>query len=759
MARHFQGPHISPRKGKSGLIDRMSEVVEGFFAFLAKELAPSHRRIIEAARNATKTTITTGLAATMQIVGPFGPLFAFRIGQPGVSLGIFEGALTIAIAAVMQAAIVPITGRLLDYPGLIMALLFVIFAAITYLSSNTRLFMLIALTAVGTITTIYVGIFRPGQIGWGSTYTFDGILVATLVMVAFDTLIWPSPAEPRLLESIAADFDRTRGRLELVGRRYLDRFAPPLPPPHLTSTLASNLVLLESVKEHMKPTPQRLAALLDAVMTAERVRLEVERLALLADERVSDEMRQKHRPNLEQVLTIADEALAQRTESLLSGLPGTEKSLEPPTELTAMIRRQSHLIVQTLPAAVCTTSADASNLLGFVSGLETLADLLETRERPSNPTAAEPAPDQDGADLRPRFQPAAFRLSVKIGTAMTLALLVGLTTQRADLQTILWSVVVAGLPNTYGAVVRKTILRLAGCLVGGLAALGAMIIVSQNFDSLPAYLAAIFAVTIFSTYVAQSSEWLGYAGIQAGITFLICYVGLGPSSNVYAPLWRFWGIVLGVLTTGFVFLLLWQEFASDKLIEALRKLMRTTLAFGKETAEGKITEERIVAIERRLSADLVEVLAMADQARLEGRRGTTNSAAGIDAAATLIRIAYRFEIIARGRLSGSEAILPKTLLERRAAVEEACCSALAYQLENFGLTESFEQPAPSSAAPPPPPADLKSTIEELAAGGTLESAHWPPGARSVFVAQLEAYRRLPILLASLDVELSKIAAS
>jgi hypothetical protein len=90
-------------------------------AFFARELAPSRRRIIEAARNATKATITAALAATIQILGPFGSLFAFRIGQPGVSLGIREGAIIIAIAALMQAAIVPITGKLLDYPGLIMA--------------------------------------------------------------------------------------------------------------------------------------------------------------------------------------------------------------------------------------------------------------------------------------------------------------------------------------------------------------------------------------------------------------------------------------------------------------------------------------------------------------------------------------------------------------------------------------------------------------------------------------------------------------
>ena len=107
------------------MIESVFQAPGRFLAFLARELAPSRRRIVEAARTAVKSTLTTGLAASMQIVGPFGPLFAFRIGQPGISLGLFEGALTITCAAMMQAAIVPITGKLLDYPGLIMAFLFV----------------------------------------------------------------------------------------------------------------------------------------------------------------------------------------------------------------------------------------------------------------------------------------------------------------------------------------------------------------------------------------------------------------------------------------------------------------------------------------------------------------------------------------------------------------------------------------------------------------------------------------------------------
>jgi len=398
-------------------------------------------------------------------------------------------------------------------------------------------------------------------------------------------------------------------------------------------------------------------------------------------------------------------------------------------------------------------SAEGANLLGFIGGLQAIADLPERHDYPVTSTDEEPEAQPHVATAAPLFQPAAFRLSIKIGTAMTLALLVGLTSQRADLQTILWSVVVTGLPNTYGGVVRKTILRLAGCLVGGLAALGAMIIVSQNFDSLAAYLVAIFAVTMLSTYVAQSSEWLGYAGIQAGITFLVCYVGLGPSSNIYAPLWRFWGIVLGVLTTGFVFLFLLPESAADKLIDALDRLIQTTLALGRETFQGETTAARMVVADRTLSENLLEVLNMADQARLEGQRGAANSAAAIESASTLIRIAYRFQVISRARTGASEAFASGKVMGHQQAFEESCCAtleALPARLRRNDLADNLVEP------PPPTAFDLNSMISE---SNPIDIAQSSAETQILMATQLESYHRLSVLLVSLDNSLSRIVAA
>jgi hypothetical protein len=718
--------------------------------FFARELAPSHRRIVEAARNAVKSTVTTGLAATMQIVGPFGPLFAFRIGQPGISLGIFEGSLAIAFAAAMQAAIVPITGQLLDYPGLIIAFLFVVFATIAYFLSNTRLFLILALVAIGTITTVYVGIFEPGAIGWGSTYTFDGILLATMVLVVIDTLIWPSLPEPRLLESIAAGLERSRARLELVGRHYLDPLDVSLPAQQVTSVLARNLVLLKAVEEQMKPAPQHLAALVDAVMTAEHVYLEVERLVVVVDEQVTGTIRQGHRKEIEGALRDLDQSFEEKIKDLRGDREDSQDSSESIADLQLTIQSLGELSAHLTSIAHESAAPELSNVLRFLRGLEAIGNLLDVRERPQGSAAAEPRAETDN-ERRALFDPAAFRFSVKLGAAITLGLLVGLTTQRADLQTILWSIAVAGQPNQYGAVVRKTLLRLSGCVFGGLAALAAMILVSQNFDSLPAYAAAIFVVTFFSTYVAQSSEWLGYTGIQAGITFLICYVGLGPSSDVYKPLWRFWGIILGVLTTGFVFLFLWPEYARDKLTAQLDKLIRTTLSFGRAVAERRVTADSIGALERRLSADLLGVLNMADQARLEGRRGTTNSAAAVEAASTIVRIAYRFELIALPRLTGSAVAEPEGMLEQQVAFEQACCAALEAQLARLENNESPEHP--SSAALIPDSGGITADSD------AVETTHPLVEDRIGRMTDLESYRRLPILLRSLDNSLSRISAS
>ena len=83
--------------------------------------------------------------------------------------------------------------------------------------------------------------------------------------------------------------------------------------------------------------------------------------------------------------------------------------------------------------------------------------------------------------------PALVRFSLKVGVCVVIGYAVGLLTQRAELSTILTTVLITALP-TYGAALRKMILRIVGAIIGGAVSLLAIIIVTPNFETLPAYL-------------------------------------------------------------------------------------------------------------------------------------------------------------------------------------------------------------------------------------------------------------------------------
>ena len=105
--------------------------------------------------------------------------------------------------------------------------------------------------------------------------------------------------------------------------------------------------------------------------------------------------------------------------------------------------------------------------------------------------------------LAPRLSdapdPALVRYSLKVGLCVVIGYVIGIVTQRAELSTILTTVLITALP-TYGAALRKMILRIVGAIIGGLISLLAIIIVTPNFETLPAYLLAVFLVFYVSAY-------------------------------------------------------------------------------------------------------------------------------------------------------------------------------------------------------------------------------------------------------------------
>ena len=70
---------------------------------------------------------------------------------------------------------------------------------------------------VAFLDTFFLCVFDPQNFGWSVAYSFSGAAVGIGVLVAFDTVLWPDPAEPKLLHSLADTLERQREKLQVIG--------------------------------------------------------------------------------------------------------------------------------------------------------------------------------------------------------------------------------------------------------------------------------------------------------------------------------------------------------------------------------------------------------------------------------------------------------------------------------------------------------------------------------------------------------------
>ncbi len=178
---------------------------------------------------------------------------------------------------------------------------------------------------------------------------------------------------------------------------------------------------------------------------------------------------------------------------------------------------------------------------------------------------------------------------------MAIAFIVAMTAQRADLKTIILTVMIAGLP-TYGGSLHKMILRLVGAAMGGVLAIAAIVVSSPNFETILSYMIVCFLMFYVAAYVGLSGGGLGYAGKQAGTTFALVFVALSPSVAVTEPLYRLWGIILGVIVVALVFLILAPDYAGEAMVPRLEKMLKAMLSL-MPSPTSRLTDREIETIE------------------------------------------------------------------------------------------------------------------------------------------------------------------
>ena len=148
---------------------------------------------------------------------------------------------------------------------------------------------------------------------------------------------------------------------------------------------------------------------------------------------------------------------------------------------------------------------------------------------------------------------------------------------------------------------------------------------------------------MFPRTASLTSGRVSYAGKQIGTTFALVFAGLSPSVDIYGPLWRIWGILLGTFVVAIVAFILWPEYAGDSLLPRLRRVIRDTLALAPGGSAAN-TEDEIQRANSETMRVLAEILQVADDAQVEGRTSTVNHNAIVEAAGTLRRIANRLAV-------------------------------------------------------------------------------------------------------------------
>jgi hypothetical protein len=287
----------------------------------------------------------------------------------------------------------------------------------------------------------------------------------------------------------------------------------------------------------------------------------------------------------------------------------------------------------------------------------------------------------------------------------------------------------------------------------------AIIIVTPNFETLPAYLLAVFVVFYVSAYTSLASGRVAYAGKQLGTTFALVFAGLSPALDVYEPLWRIWGILLGTLAAALVGFLVWPAYAGDSLLPRLRKVIRDTLALS-PGGPASNTEDEIQQANADTMRILAEILHIADDAQMEGRTSLVNHNSIIEAAGILRRIANRLASIATGRIVTPVPQLDQMTESARQAVLDAIRRHLQSWLDFFSSADSLSASAATAIARAHLSDDIEIPLEQfrsrLAEREFARIESWSLDQRRAILAELHSMSRLGYLVTELNRWLAQI---
>jgi uncharacterized membrane protein YccC len=732
-------------------------MIESFWA----DLTPTPGRWRRSAFMGLGTVTALVVAWSLQVPSFAAPVAAFFGLLPSNVCTWRKLPLRLALTTAGAIVAITVAGVLVQLPWLLLPVFFAGVTLIAYVCpiTSTPLELLALLYPI--FTAFYVGVFdprgMPTAVGEISVAYAVGIVTATV----FSQLLAPDDTAATLGSALASGFARARARLDQMTARFTaERFeAVPLEAP-LSSQFTRDMQLLERVRQEGRHRDD-IAFLSLAVVVVDHALTLTDTMDALSRRDVGRTYRRLLAPQLRVLVAGLDAALRAfedvAREHRVATLPGARWPDH--REAIAAVESQQ-LALRRTGALAHVDIAEEANMDAFVRALISLADSLHLspaalRERVT--TSARP----NGIAL-PRIDPYAARYGVRVGLGTTIAYLIGIVADTADLFNILWHPAFLAVAS-HGATIRRAGTRFVGTAIGCLVAIIAIVAVMPNISELPALAVLLLAVTTPSAYLALGGPRFSYIGVQIVVAFVIVALAEQAHTDIATALWRVYGTLLGTGALFLAFRLVAPDYAGRQLVARFTDVVREMLQLLMLSGPAQLTVGQAAAARQRILATLPDILRLADEARVEALAGGVDTEAAIVAGGRSARIGDRIATICGGRAANPRPPLSEQLQAALTSVETAIRASLELALRMLQARHTMARPgshgyrrayAAASALAEQPRPNLSgplSTLERtIDAARSAELAEWPPAERGALVAEIEHLRRIVELLPSFE---------
>jgi uncharacterized membrane protein YccC len=177
--------------------------------------------------------------------------------------------------------------------------------------------------------------------------------------------------------------------------------------------------------------------------------------------------------------------------------------------------------------------------------------------------------------------------------------------------------------SSLGAGLNKSLLRIAGATLGGVAALATAVVLLPNIENVAEYVVVLSLLFFGASWLTVGSSRVSYIGLQVGLVLSLVLLNQ-PDQAIDLKIAgdRIVGVFLGIIVMGFVDFALWPNFASTALRQQLKETLRALALVPRHMARQEWNEAATAAL--ALHGQIAATLALYNEVQFEfGSPGTT----------------------------------------------------------------------------------------------------------------------------------------